>query len=101
MVRGAGQGGVVIRKKAGADEKQYQREQGAVNKDIGAEGRPLTGREAETLKYLSQGMTREEIAAQMGISRNGVNKHLASIYYKLGANKSADAVQIANLKGIL
>lgn len=60
---------------------------------------PLTQREKQALQHLAQGHTRDEIAAQMGISVSGVKSHIANIYNKLGAANRADAVRKAALAG--
>ncbi|MFV0399633.1 MAG: LuxR C-terminal-related transcriptional regulator [Oscillospiraceae bacterium] len=59
----------------------------------------LTMKELQVLNYLSQGLTREEISREMDISVNGVKKHLAGIYNKLGAKNRTDAVHIATVNG--
>lgn len=64
-------------------------------------GCDLTKREREVLSYLAEGWTSSEIAHVMSITINGVKKHLARIYTKLGAINRADAVHIATVKGII
>lgn len=61
----------------------------------------LTKRETEVLGYLSQGLTRGEIADFMQISINGVSKHITGIYNKLGAINAADAIHIATIQGYI
>lgn len=61
----------------------------------------LTEREKAVVSYLSRGMTRDEIAKEIGLTVNGVKKCLTSIYRKLGAKNRADAVYIATQKGII
>lgn len=60
-----------------------------------------TGRELEVLNYLANGYTRDEIAVALGISVNGVKKHITNIYNKLGAINRADAIHIAIAKGYI
>lgn len=69
----------------------------AATKDKSAESFSiqLTKRERQILGYLSQGLTREEIAEETDISINGVKKHLSNIYKKLGAGNRAEAIYIA------
>lgn len=55
----------------------------------------LTKREKEILENLCQGLKREEIAENLYISVSTVRNALNSIYSKLGALNSADAVRIA------
>lgn len=70
-------------------------------RDAFSQGPKLSDRELEVLENLVQGLTREEISAVMGISINGVKKHITSIYNKLGAINRADAVFIATTQGII
>jgi LuxR family maltose regulon positive regulatory protein len=65
------------------------------------QGARLSRRETEVLMSLSQGMTREEIAAQASLSVNTVKSIIRSIYLKLGAVNKADAVRIAAARGIV
>lgn len=55
----------------------------------------ITAREADLLRNLSQGLTREEIAESMYVSPNTVKSMLKNVYSKIGAINSADAVRIA------
>ena len=55
----------------------------------------LSEREQEVLTDLYHGLSREEIAANRYLSINTVKKILQSIYIKLDANNSVDAVRIA------
>ncbi|MDL2253463.1 LuxR C-terminal-related transcriptional regulator [Ruminococcaceae bacterium OttesenSCG-928-I18] len=64
-------------------------------------GLRLTARENETLRYLAQGLTQQEMAKLMGISSNAVKKHVSKIYYKLGAVNRADAIHIASINGLV
>ena len=52
----------------------------------------LTERERDLLQALANGLTNEQIAARIGISRNTVKYHLKNIYDKLGVNNRAMAV---------
>ena len=61
----------------------------------------LSGREHNILLNLFQGLTRDEIAWEIGISVNTVKSVIKSIYNKLGAVNRADAVRIAADKGML
>jgi len=55
----------------------------------------LSNREYEVLVELYHGLSREEIALSQHLSVNTVKKALQSIYSKLGARNSVDAVRIA------
>lgn len=61
----------------------------------------LTPREMQVLKLLAQGLSRANIAINLGVSISGVQKFLSNIYSKLGAKNSADAVSIAHSKRII
>lgn len=62
---------------------------------------PLSKRERVVLQSLSQGLTREEIAAAHYISVNTVKSVIRSIYNKLDAANRAEAVSIAIAKGYI
>jgi DNA-binding NarL/FixJ family response regulator len=55
----------------------------------------LSTREKDVLTGLCQGLTREEIAQEFGMSINTVKAMLPIIFDKLGATNSLDAVRIA------
>ncbi|MDL2224830.1 LuxR C-terminal-related transcriptional regulator [Eubacteriales bacterium OttesenSCG-928-M02] len=55
----------------------------------------LTPREIELLKNLSQGLNREEMGQSMYVSPHTIKSMLKTVYNKLGAINSADAVRIA------
>ena len=61
----------------------------------------LTGRELDILKDLYQGLSREEIAENQYISINTVKKMLQSIFTKLDANNSVDAIRVALQKRLI
>jgi pimeloyl-ACP methyl ester carboxylesterase/DNA-binding CsgD family transcriptional regulator len=52
----------------------------------------LTPREAEVLRLLPSGDSNTEIARRLGIAVHTVERHLASIYRKIGARGRAEAV---------
>jgi len=54
----------------------------------------LTTRERQLLTALSNGLTNEQIAARIGISRNTVKYHLKNVYDKLGVKNRASAVAL-------
>ena len=53
----------------------------------------LTGREAEVLRLLADGLTDREIAGALTISTRTVETHVSSILHKLGAKNRAEAAQ--------
>jgi DNA-binding CsgD family transcriptional regulator len=55
----------------------------------------LTPREAEVLRLLPSGDSNTEIARRLGIAVHTVERHLASIYRKIGARGRAEAVAYA------
>jgi LuxR family maltose regulon positive regulatory protein len=61
----------------------------------------LSEREREVLSDLYHGLNREEIAASRYLSINTVNKIIPSIFIKLNANNSADAMRIAIEKKLI
>ena len=61
----------------------------------------LSDREMEVLSDLYQGLTRDEIAENRYLSINTVKKILQSIFIKLDANNSAQAIRIAVERGLL
>ena len=61
----------------------------------------LSNRETEVLIDLYHGLSREEIAVNRYLSINTVKKTLQSIYTKLDANNSVDAIRIALKKNLI
>jgi DNA-binding CsgD family transcriptional regulator len=66
--------------------------------------RPLTdglsAREAEVLRLLALGKSNAQIADQLVISPNTVNRHVSNIYAKTGAANRAEAASYATRNGI-
>lgn len=71
--------------------KAYQLDQGLVGQDQNK----LTNREMAVLADLCQGLSREEIASNCNLSRSTVRSILESVFNKLGAKNSIEAVRIA------
>ena len=61
----------------------------------------LTKRETDVLKDLSEGLSRNEIAANQNISANTVKMIISIVYEKLYANNLADAIRIAAVRNII
>jgi predicted ATPase/DNA-binding CsgD family transcriptional regulator/DNA-binding transcriptional regulator YiaG/Tfp pilus assembly protein PilF len=61
----------------------------------------LTSRQAEILAHVAAGMTSKDIAALLGISSATVDRHLATIYRKLGLSNRAQATRYALRHGLL
>jgi LuxR family transcriptional regulator, maltose regulon positive regulatory protein len=62
---------------------------------------PLTRRELELLALLEQRLSAGEMAARLVISPNTINKHINSIYGKLGVNNRRQALARARELGLL
>jgi DNA-binding NarL/FixJ family response regulator len=59
------------------------------------EGGSLTDREVEVLRHVVAGKTNQEIAVALGISYKTVEKHIDSIYAKLGVASRVEAAVTA------
>lgn len=60
-----------------------------------APGGPLTPREQQVLALIASGMARQAAARRLQISIRTVDKHLESIYRKLGVNSHVEAALLA------
>jgi PAS domain S-box-containing protein len=59
----------------------------------------LTRREQDVLGLLCQGLNGEDMAGKLGLSRNTVRNHLATLYQKIGAHGRSDAIIWARERG--
>ena len=67
-----------------------------------APGRPaLTPAERRLLPYLTTHLAFQEIADELGITRNTVKTHAMAIYRKLGTSSRSEAVEVARDLGLL
>ena len=57
---------------------------------------PLTAREAEVLLWIARGKANRDIAAILDLSPRTVNKHLETIFAKLGVENRASAAVLAS-----
>jgi DNA-binding NarL/FixJ family response regulator len=76
----------------------------AVGLSAAAGGRgsgPLTPRELEVLRLVSQGMSNHDIAAALVLSEHTVHRHVANILTKLGQSSRAGAASYALSTGLL
>ena len=77
---------------------------GGARGDRGWRGRPLPGkltaRQAEVLRLLADGLTNKQIAARLYLSPGTVERHLATIYRKLGLGGRVDAARYAVEHGL-
>ncbi|HVL65386.1 MAG TPA: response regulator transcription factor [Actinomycetota bacterium] len=62
---------------------------------------PLTPREREILKYMSDGLPNKTIASRLRISERTVTTHVANIYSKLHVNNRVSAIQEAMRRRLL
>ena len=58
-------------------------------------GLGLTARQAQVLRWVSLGRSPSAAAAEMGIARRTVDKHLQNVFAKLGATTLAEATASA------
>lgn len=71
----------------------------ATGKDAGQD--PLSERERECLRWVSQGKTTDEVALILGVSSNTVNSYVAHAIQKFGAANRAMAIATAIRSGII
>ena len=62
---------------------------------------PLTGREQEILRLMSEGLSNQEIAASLVVATSTVKSHINHLYGKLGAQRRTQAVSVARELGLL
>jgi len=60
----------------------------------------LTAREREVLGLVALGLTNQQIAARLFLSRRTVEQHLSSIYNRLGVSTRAAATRFALLNNL-
>ena len=61
----------------------------------------LTPRQVEVLQLVARGMTNQEIAETLFLSRRTVHAHLRSIFHKLGVGHRSAATRYAVQHGLL
>ena len=61
---------------------------------------PLTRREAEVLGLLAQGLSNKEIAGTMWLSDRTVERHITSLYRKIGVARRSEATAFALRHGV-
>lgn len=62
---------------------------------------PLTAREQEVLRLVTQGRSNKAIGQQLFLSPSTVNHHLTAIFTKLSVNTRAQAVAVAAQRELL
>ena len=60
----------------------------------------LSPRQVEVLRYLKQGMTNPQIAAQLGVTERTVKAHCQEVYDRLGVPNRTAAVDAAHRLGL-
>ena len=61
----------------------------------------LTPRETEVIRHLQDGITNEEIAERMGVTKDAIKLHLKNIFNKLDVNDRVSAVREAVTRGFV
>lgn len=59
----------------------------------------LTPREADVLRLLARGLANKEIAAELALSVNTVERHLTTVYQKIGCRSRTEATVFALTHG--
>jgi DNA-binding CsgD family transcriptional regulator/two-component sensor histidine kinase len=67
----------------------------------GKPGTAINDRELEVLQLLARGARNKEIAAELFITVSTVEKHIASLFTKLGVSNRTEAVRVAIGKGLV
>jgi DNA-binding CsgD family transcriptional regulator len=80
-----------------AVEYALSSEEAAPHEDVPSS---LSGREAEVLALVAQGLTNAQVAGRLYLSPHTVNRHLRSIYRKLGVSTRA-AARAASERGLI
>jgi LuxR family maltose regulon positive regulatory protein len=62
---------------------------------------PLSKREIEILQMMASGLTGPQIAGQLYLSYNTVKSHIKNIYGKLNVNNRAEAIERAQMIGLI
>jgi len=61
----------------------------------------LTPRQRTVLQMLAQGVTRDEIASRLGVSRNTVRTHMQNLYAKLDLHSRLDILKFGAQHGLV
>jgi LuxR family maltose regulon positive regulatory protein len=62
---------------------------------------PLSERELDVLRLIAEGLTYQEIGAQLVISLNTVRSHVKAVYGKLGVNNRTQAIASARREQLI
>lgn len=100
-IREARRGRVVIegnsmsRAEARSWARQVLRRMGVPRQELSIRLRPLTDRQMEILQGIAGGMTNEEIASKLGVSRHTIKNQVYTIFRKLGVRDRTQAALYA------
>lgn len=61
----------------------------------------FTEKQRTVLDMMAAGKSNKEIAEALGITRHGVDKHIAAIFQKLGCSSRSAAVSVATARGLI
>ncbi len=64
-------------------------------------GTSLSARETEVLTLVAEGLSNQQIAAQLFVSQATIKSHLVHIFAKLDADSRTAAVAVANQRGLI
>jgi DNA-binding CsgD family transcriptional regulator len=62
---------------------------------------PLTLREEEVLKLMSEGLRNKEIAVRLGVTERTATFHVGNVLSKLGADGRVEAIHLARKRGLI
>lgn len=62
---------------------------------------PLSARELEIIRLISQGLSNHEISLQLHITENTIKSHIKEVFSKLDVHNRIEAVVMAKKRGIL
>ena len=65
------------------------------------ERKALTTNERRVLYWLANGMTRNEMAMEYGVSIGTIRNHLANVNHKLGTRTTLQAIAVAHRLGLI
>jgi DNA-binding NarL/FixJ family response regulator len=71
------------------------------NRDTMSNPAGLTNRQLEVVRLIAEGLSNDEIAARLFLSKKTVEHHVSAIYSKLGVETRAKAVKAAAEVGAL
>jgi pimeloyl-ACP methyl ester carboxylesterase/DNA-binding CsgD family transcriptional regulator len=78
--------------------RMFEELQGFLGSSPGFTG--LTGREAQILEHIAQGLDNAQIAARLELSEKTVRNHITSIFDKIGVESRAQAIVKAREQGL-